>query len=235
MEPDFSIISAPREGTALYTFGEPMFEASVVDRPNRFIVNVMAEEGPVECHLHDPGRLRELIFPGNRVLVRKTKGARTSNSITAASLGGEWILTDTRIHSAIASRFLPVDSVPEVRVGSHRIDFKWRDYFIEVKGCTLMEGDVATFPDAPTKRGREHVSLLADHAAAGGDSLLMILVFRKGARCFRPNRSTDPGFAETLEEAVRGGVSVFIPRLFFDGSSVKYLGRIEFCGNFGGE
>lgn len=48
-----------------------------VERPNRFLTRVLLDGppgrpmgDPVEAHLPDPGRLRELLVPGRRVLVR---------------------------------------------------------------------------------------------------------------------------------------------------------------------
>lgn len=58
-------------------------EGIIVDRPNRFVAVVrLAEdngireggEDTVLCHVADTGRLKELIFPGNKVMVRKAGG-----------------------------------------------------------------------------------------------------------------------------------------------------------------
>lgn len=45
-------------------------EGTVVDRPNRFVAIVLLDGKEVRCHVADSGRLKELIFPGNRVMVR---------------------------------------------------------------------------------------------------------------------------------------------------------------------
>lgn len=58
-------------------------EGIVVDRPNRFVAVVRLTEDngireggedTVLCHVADTGRLKELIFPGNKVMVRKAGG-----------------------------------------------------------------------------------------------------------------------------------------------------------------
>lgn len=223
------IIQVPRIGETLYSFPEALVTGTVIDRPNRFLVNVDFNGNSVPCHLHDPGRLRELIFPGNKVLIRNTKGIRTSHSVTAALDGNDWILTDTRVHSQIASRFLPAGIRKEVAVGNHRIDFQWQDTFIEVKGCTMLRNNAATFPDAPTKRGREHLELLRRHIANGGKSGLIVLAFRKSAQCFVPNSETDPDFSREFYGALSDGVEVFIPRLFFEDGNIKFGGHIGVC------
>jgi sugar fermentation stimulation protein A len=219
----------PDIGTEVFAFEGSSHFASVVDRPNRFVVNVNLDGRNISCHLHDPGRLRELIFPGNRVIIRKTKGLKTAFSITAAYDSGEWVLTDTRIHSDIARKFLPEDIIPETRIGNHRIDFRHGNTLIEVKGCTLLNGEIAIFPDAPTRRGLEHLQILREHVRNGGNAAIMVLVFRKNARCFLPNQSMDPEFSEEFNNCIRDGVRTFIPRLLFENNKIFYGGNIEVC------
>ena len=52
-------------------------EGIIRERPNRFLAIVdIPEIGVVgeKVHVHDPGRLKELLFPGNRVRVRRMEG-----------------------------------------------------------------------------------------------------------------------------------------------------------------
>ena len=224
------IIRIPDPGTILFSFTADLSQGTVIDRPNRFLVNVGLEGRTIPCHLHDPGRLRELIFPGNKVLIRKTNGIKTSYSVTASLDNDEWVLTDTRIHSEVASRFLPPNTRKEVAIGNHRMDFQWEGTLIEVKGCTMLVGKTATFPDAPTKRGREHIGILRQHVSGGGHSALFILTFRKSASCFIPNSITDPEFSKEFYKALNEGVEVFIPRLSFENGNILFQGIIEVCG-----
>lgn len=230
-----SLIKPPEQGSVVYSFPEGFFESIVIDRPNRFLVNVNTKKGPLKCHIHDPGRLKELIFEGNRVLVRPTNGIKTQNSITAALDSGEWILTDTRVHSQVASVFLPEKVEREVTIGNHRLDFRFNNTLIEVKGCTMLKNGIATFPDAPTKRGKEHLQLLRSHSENGGKSLIIILVFRANASSFEPNNVTDPGFSKEFVSAIRGGVEYFIPRFSFENGSVVYRGQIDLSENYVGQ
>jgi sugar fermentation stimulation protein len=186
--------SDPEIGATVLELQSKMFEARVVERINRFLVKVSTPGDEILCHLHDPGRLKELIFRGNAVLIRESQGNKTHYSITAASQDGEWVLTDTRFHSSIAKKFLPENALQEVRVGKHRLDFLSGQTYIEVKGCTLMVDHVAMFPDAPTARGVEHLKLLRNLVNSGYGAELIVLVLRTGARCFLPNKETDPGF-----------------------------------------
>ena len=219
----------PPPGTPVLRIPGPLSEAAVLERPNRFAVRL--SDGRL-CHLHDPGRLPELIFPGNRVLIRPTTGARTGCSVTGAwsSEAGSWVLTDSRFHPPIARAFLPPSAEPEVKVGESRLDFRVGDVYVEVKGCTLARQGVALFPDAPTERGTRHVILLRRLAAEGHGALLMVLVMRPDATCFLPNEATDRRFAEAFWEALSSGVRVRVLKFRFRPPDLVYEGEIPLCG-----
>ncbi len=221
--------SSPRPGTPVLKIQDSMITARVINRPNRFLVKVRTDNGDLLCHLHDPGRLEELIFQGNRVLIRETRGKKTAYSVTAAAHGSEWVITDTRFHSAIARKFLPEDAVPEVRVGNHRLDFMSGQTYIEIKGCTLMVGNTAMFPDAPTVRGTSHLKLLRSLRNSGYGAELIILILRSGAQCFIPNRRTDPEFYSEFMMMLDSGVIVHTPSFSFDGAILTYEGEIPLC------
>lgn len=217
---------AIRPGEVAYTFEGPLREATVRARPNRFLV--ILDDG-TRCHLHDPGRLRELIYPGNRVLVRPTRGLRTSCSVTAAWSNGRWVVVDSRVHNRVASLFLPQGARPEVRVGDSRLDFKYDDTYVEVKGCTLVVDGVALFPDAPTERGRRHAEELARLRGEGHGALMMFLIMRDDALCLSPNWSTDPAFSLQFASMVKAGVAVEAHKFRLEGNNLVYVGDVPLC------
>ena len=61
-------------------------EGRIVRRENRFLCTVSLGGTEVLAHLHDPGRLRELVYPGAEVLLRRAPGdkRRTEWDILAA-------------------------------------------------------------------------------------------------------------------------------------------------------
>ncbi|HKJ96918.1 MAG TPA: DNA/RNA nuclease SfsA [Thermoplasmataceae archaeon] len=223
------ICVGPEPGKSLVDFDWDLLEAAVVERPNRFVVIANLGGESVKCHLHDPGRLKELIFPGNRIRIRRKPSEKTDYSVVCALDGDEWVLIDSRFHPSIARKFLPDNAVSEVRVGRKRIDFKCENEFIEVKGCTLVDNGTAKFPDAPSLRATEHVRLLTSMKAEGTPASIMFLVMRKNAECFVPNRDTDPEFAEALLRAVGSGVNIVFKKMHLDGKSIIYDGQIQMC------
>lgn len=211
----------------------PMTEARIIERPNRFLVVAHNGREEIRCHLHDPGRLRELIYPGNTILIREQTGPKTGFSVTAARAGTEWVITDTRFHHPIARHFLPPDVRSEVTVGNHRIDFMHGGTYLEVKGGTLLENGIGVFPDAPTTRGRDHLRLLQQLMLRGYGAELMVLMFRRDAAAFRPNSSTDPDFSREFYRCLDAGMPVRVLRFAFDGTRVMYSGRIPVLDEHG--
>ncbi|MBD5118438.1 MAG: DNA/RNA nuclease SfsA [Clostridiales bacterium] len=117
---------------------------------------------------------------------------------------------------------------PETTWGNSRFDFYWealpelpenetyvscetpapRRGFVEVKGCTLEEGGLALFPDAPTERGVKHLRELAACHGAGYETAVCVVIQMEGMTAFSPNDRTHPQFGAALREAHRAGVKV---------------------------
>lgn len=201
---------------------ENMLPGIFIQRPNRFIAHVELEGQVVVCHVKNTGRCRELLLPGSRVFVqkaanpaRKTKFDLISvyksdalvniDSAAPNKVFGEW--------AAASGHWGPVDVLkPESRWGNSRFDFYMeadgKKRFVEVKGCTLEEGGVALFPDAPTERGVKHLEELALCMGEGYQAAIVFVIQMKGVRYFRPNDRTHPAFGEALRRVAAQGVEV---------------------------
>jgi len=215
-------------------------EGEFISRPNRFLGIVKIDGREELVHIHDPGRLEELLYNGNGVLVKRAEGPRrkTSWSLIAASYENQWIFTNSGYHRQISENlmnflFAGADIRAEVRIGHSRLDFVVKNgdacTGVEIKGCTLTEDGKALFPDAPTERGRKHIETLVEMMDEGCGAVLVVLVFRKDSRCFAPNRRTDPAFARALENAVKKGLSVRPMLMEYDGETVWWTGEIGLC------
>jgi sugar fermentation stimulation protein A len=215
-------------------------EAIFVERVNRFLGTVRLGDTLLSVHVHDPGRLEELLFHGNRVLIKHAMGKKRKTNwdlIAAMSPdGGEWVLVHSGYHRKISERLLismfPDSKIQaEVQLGHSRIDFMIYDeppMAVEVKGCTLARDGIALFPDAPTSRGTRHLRELIDFASAGNRAMLLILVFRD-AGCFLPNEATDKKFADVFWQAIKKGVIVHPVRLEYGGSAITLRGELPLC------
>jgi len=230
-------------------------EAIFLSRPNRFLARVlvagMEEEGPLEVHVHDPGRLKEILVPGNRLLVRRAPGGsrKTGWDLLAGRVGDNWVLVNSSLHRPISQSILmdpdlnpfgrAVDLRPEVRIGRSRLDYLMtdehgRDVYIEVKGCSLTVDGIAIFPDAPTSRGTRHLEELIDLVEKGHRAGIMILVVGPEAECFFPNFETDPIFSQTFLKAIEAGVETHPLRFRIEDREIRYFGPLPICRDIPG-
>ncbi len=223
---------------------------TLISRPNRFLALVDIDEKCCQTlenekvHVHDPGRLKELLYPGNRLLLRRMEGAKrkTKWDLIAAKNGEDWILVHSGYHRKITEAVLARPDISpfgelesfkaEVTMGNSRLDFLLqqkggRPCAAEVKGCTLTVDGAALFPDAPTLRGRRHLQTLTSLQKEGKmDTAVMILVFRQDSETFSPFTKRDPEFAEAFWKAVDAGVQVYPLLLDYDGRKIQFLGQI---------
>lgn len=204
-------------------------EATFVARPNRFLLHcaLPGEDGPVEVHLADPGRLKELLLPGRRVWVRPaaSAGRRTAwSAVLVESPDHEGLVSvDTTLPNRLIGRALETGALQEFEgwtldrreapLGSSRIDFLLargdERLALEVKSVTLVEDGVALFPDAVTARGARHVRELAEAATRPGwHAAVLFVLQRPDAHRIEAARSIDPAFADALAEARAAGVRV---------------------------
>ncbi len=219
-----TLFRMPDVGTEMLKIEDPMFEGTVIKRENRFLVSVRMNGRDVYAHLHDPGRLRELIYPGASVLLRKTKGEKTSYSITAGFSGDETILVDTRFHNKIGEKFIVKPTGSEVNHGDSRFDFSVDGGFVEIKGCTMGIQDYVIFPDAPSLRGAKHLLELSQLRERGKKAGVIFLLFRKNASFFYPNRITDQKFASAFFTAHSSGVEMLFPKFAWEDGKIIFSG-----------
>jgi sugar fermentation stimulation protein A len=224
-------------------------EGTLIERPNRFLAIVEIEENgnkkQEKVHVHDPGRLTDVLYPGNRVLLRKADNPKrkTGWDMIAGKIGVNWILINSAFHRQISGWVIEngvvdilsnAESIlPEQKYGDSRLDYlilkEGKSIWLEVKGCTLAEGRIASFPDAPTTRGKRHLEELIKARSEGHEAAVLILVLRPEAECFTANGIIDPAFTETFEKALEAGVKVF-PLLFsFKDGVIRYHCQLPLC------
>ncbi len=211
-------------------------------RPNRYIAQVMIDGHLETVHVHDPGRLKELLWEDNEVIVRYAAHPKrkTDWDMIAAKKEDEFVLIHSGIHRYLAENLLRDDTIEpfghlnqlkaEVKAKHSRFDFYAIDdqetpIWIEVKGCSLSVNGLALFPDAPTVRGTRHIEELISLKREGARAGLIILVLSQ-SQLFAPKKDTDPKFHETFYRALEEGVEIHPLRIDFDAEK----GRFEYVG-----
>lgn len=207
---------------------ENLQQGIFVERPNRFLVhfkNNLIDESVEMAHLRDPGRLKELLFPDVKLLIRKASNPnrKTKYDVIAVYHENKWILINSGFHSDLAAEIIELGLMDEIEgysilrrefsYGKSRIDFilankQNKQMLLEVKGCTLVENGLAKFPDAPTIRGKKHLDELSNSTSDGFEAVVLFLIIRDDATEFAPNSPMDPDFAASLRNAHVNGVKI---------------------------
>ena len=198
-----------------------VIKAKFVERPNRFVVFCHNKSlGRIKAFMPNPGRLWELLFPGVTLYLTRNKSKKvkegetpaTEFTVVAVERDGEPVFLHTHWNNHAARWLLENRCIPglekaevvrgEVKHGRSRFDFLMRqgrrEFFLEVKSCTLFGNRVAMFPDAVTERGRRHMEELAELGSAGEKPCVLLLVQTQKVDYFMPDFHTDLAFSETF-------------------------------------
>ena len=195
-------------------------EATFISRPNRFIAHVEIDGHNEVVHVKNTGRCKELLVPGAKVFLEKCEKPerKTKYDLVAVYKDEMLVNMDSQAPNKVfyewANEYFGESAVirPETKYRNSRFDCYietgGRKIFAEVKGVTLEENGVASFPDAPTERGVKHIEELICAAAEGYEAYIFFVVQMKGIKYFTPNYKTHRAFGEALVEAKEKGVNI---------------------------
>lgn len=219
-----------------------------IERPNRFIAHVnidnnnLVNEETIVAHVHDSGRLTELLYSGNKVSLRKAPDGSNRKTdwdvISALGDNGEEVLINSSFHRKITdllfndseiSPFGKVDFIKaEKKFGKSRLDYYIEKgdekIWIETKGVSLAINKKAQFPDAPSIRATKHLEELME-IKKQGDRAAVILIVLRDAESFEPKWDTDPVFSKTFYEAMEEGVEIYPIQFLLENGEIYWTNK----------
>ncbi|UCG26389.1 MAG: DNA/RNA nuclease SfsA [Chloroflexota bacterium] len=202
----------------------PLVQGSFVKRDNRFRATVTVAGRQAWAHVPNSGRLGELLTPGRPVWLAPAGDPerKTAYDLKLVEFAGVLVSVDARLPNpllaeALAGERLQAFDYPEIRrevaLGASRLDFRLSGpdgaCWVETKSVTLVTDGLAQFPDAPTERGRKHLSELMKARASGDRAAVVFVVQRADAVKFTPYSQADPLFAAALQDAAAAGVEIY--------------------------
>jgi len=215
----------PMSPEPLILFPPGTRRARILRREKRFLVEVEAEEGRLWVHCNNSGSMLGLLRPLNQALISPSHkpGRKLPYTLELVRSNGVWVGINTLTPNRILRRAWETGILPELRgyqsfhsevqVAENRIDALLSSpgnrLWIEAKNVTLVEFDVAYFPDAVTQRGQRHMQKLMALAAEGERAACFYLVQRQDARCFGPADFVDKRYAELFWKALEMGVEMW--------------------------
>jgi len=194
-------------------------------REKRFLVLVELDGQDVWVHTNNSGSMLGLLRPGREVLISPAGNPKRKLPYTLelVRIDGIWVGVNTLVPNRMLRYCFEGKLIPEMdgytafraeaRVGQSRLDALLDGpsgkLWIEAKNVTLVEEEVAYFPDAVTLRGQKHLRELMSLAAQGIRVACLYLVQREDARCFAPADFVDPVFADLVWKAEEAGVEMW--------------------------
>lgn len=223
----------------LLTVDGDLRAGKIRERQNRFILTVEFDSGVREqVYISNTGSWN-VTKPGRKIIVRPVDATdrKTAFDAVFVEADGVWVsvnatFANTAFQAAVDQRLVPpfeeysiVKTEPSLPSGG-RSDFELEtpeagQALVEVKSCTLVEGNVATFPDRPTERGRRHLRELIELQEGGTETHLVFVIQRPDGEWFRPNASVDPELATLVSEAIETGVGIHAIQLSIDPPDVS--------------
>ncbi|MEW5774124.1 MAG: DNA/RNA nuclease SfsA [Thermodesulfobacteriota bacterium] len=209
----------------LLPFPEGCVTGRLLRREKRFTVHVDLGGRQVAAHTNNSGSMLGLTRPGSEALLSPAPGAhrKLAWTLELVRLHGFWVGVNTATPNRILAAAHAAGLLPETRgypgyraerrAGDSRLDARLEGpdgrLWVEAKNVTMAEDGVALFPDAPTERGRKHLSELIALARQGERVACFFLVQRPDAACFGPAGVVDPDYAALFRRALAAGVEAW--------------------------
>lgn len=197
-------------------------EGIFLERPNRFIAYVEINGHKETVHVKNTGRCRELLIPGTAVFLEMSDNPdrKTKYDLVKVKKGNRIVNMDSQAPNKVVEEWLKDNNLysnttlikREKTYEKSRFDFyiegDGQKAWMEVKGVTLENDGVVSFPDAPSERAVKHIEHLIKARKEGYDAYVMFVVQMSGVKYFTPNYKTHEKFAEILRRAYEAGVKI---------------------------
>lgn len=203
-----------------------LIEGTLIRRYKRFMADVLLSGGEtVTAHCPNSGSMKSCCEPGRTVYLSLSENPNRrlpytwelidmESSLVGVNTGVPNKLVRQSVIDAVIPELIGYETIrSEVRCGANsRLDLLLENpgkrCFVEVKNCTLVDGDAAFFPDAVTTRGLKHLMELQDLLKSGDRAVMFFLVQRMDAAVFRPADHIDPAYGRELRRAANNGVEL---------------------------
>ena len=203
-----------------------IIEGIFLERPNRFIAKVLIDNKEEIVHVKNTGRCKEILISGAKVFLYKSDNPERKTKydlvcVEKAVKDKSFLINiDSQVPNTVAEEWLkkgnlfPKDAIikREVTFENSRFDFYIEDKgiktFLEVKGVTLENDGVVSFPDAPTERGIKHLNELCKCVDEGYNAYILFVVQMKSPKYFTVSDVNHKEFGDALRNAQKHGVKI---------------------------
>jgi len=209
----------------LIPYPRQCIKAQFIQRHKRFTIEAMYKGNCIWAHTNNTGSMMGLLRKGQTIFLSPAQNSnrKLPYTLELVNIHGMWIgvntLTPNRIlkqawyHKQLPE-LLPYNQfISEVKYGDSRFDAcvqtPHKKLWIEAKNVTLVEDEIAAFPDAITTRGQKHLKTLIQMKKDGINTALFYFIQRIDCKCFAPADYIDARYAELFYDAKKEGVAIW--------------------------
>ena len=217
-----------------------LYGGTLLRRYKRFLADVELASGrQVTAHCPNSGSMTGCSESGRPVYLsyhdnpkRKLQYTWELIDMPNSLVGVNTLVPNRLVYAAIRAGFVKTlaqyeNIKSEVKAGANsRLDLLLSNNendqcFVEIKNCTLVNQGTASFPDAVTARGRQHLIELQELVAIGNRCMMFFLIQRMDADRFAPADQIDPAYGKELRKAVENGVEIIAYDVVIDLKKIK--------------
>ena len=217
-----------------------LYGGTLLRRYKRFLADVELASGrQVTAHCPNSGSMTGCSESGRPVYLsyhdnpkRKLQYTWELIDMPNSLVGVNTLVPNRLVYAAIRAGFVKTlaqyeNIKSEVKAGANsRLDLLLSNNendqcFVEIKNCTLVNQGTASFPDAVTARGRQHLIELQELVAIGNRCVMFFLIQRMDADRFAPADQIDPAYGKELRKAVENGVEIIAYDVVIDLKKIK--------------
>jgi sugar fermentation stimulation protein A len=210
-------------------FEIPGIECEILQRINRFVVEIKIDAKTERAHVNNTGRLAEYLIEGNKAYCIQTRPRKTNYRVFAVEDRVYAALIDTQFQMRAFEKCLELGLIPWLNCvdfkRNQKLDDSLIDYlffcpepiYLEVKSAALRVGDLSLYPDCPSLRGRKHISKLIKLIKISKEykAYILFIAAVPGVKAFKPNWEADPVIGNLLRRARKIGVRIKAINLFY--------------------
>lgn len=217
----------------------------LIKRYKRFLADVKLNDGKIiTAHCPNTGSMEGCREPGRPVYLsfhdnpkRKLKHTWELIEMPTSLVGVNTLVPNRLVFESVKAGLVPELSgyenfAREVKISARsRIDLALsaedRDTcYVEIKNCTLVDDNIAMFPDAVTSRGLKHITELQNLVDSGCRCVMFYFIQRMDAGIFKPADHIDPKYGRGLRRAVKGGLEILVYDVAIDLNGIKLNRRV---------
>ncbi|MCD6301708.1 MAG: DNA/RNA nuclease SfsA [Staphylothermus sp.] len=204
---------------------------TIHERINRFVVKTRIGGEDVFVHINNTGRLREYLVKGKQGFCIPINGKKLKYRLFAVYDRGFGALIDTNLQeksfeTIIVNKYVkwlkPCSILRRnIKMGNVVLDYLLKCgnklVYTELKSAVLrIDEKYASYPDAPTSRGRRQIEKLIEVSKKGDGSLIVFVAGLPFVTRFKPYAEGDPVIPILLRKALENGVLIKSFNAFFD-------------------